>query len=167
MTRFHGKTIFHASQSVYVPMHHAFWICCKPYKKSDGWCCCADWNPATDKQAAARVWRDGQKKQVYVYRFITTGSIEEKVSCHHQPRLWFFVVSALIGHALSLTGAIIASPWTELACTPYTSPKHVGYMLSRGRGCVHFACLLCCGLCDSLDQTTLHSTMSLQSSPTF
>ncbi|DBA95427.1 TPA: DNA-dependent ATPase protein rad54 [Trebouxia sp. C0006] len=38
-----------------------------------------DWNPATDKQAAARVWRDGQKKQVYVYRFITTGSIEEKV----------------------------------------------------------------------------------------
>ncbi len=42
----------------------------------------ADWNPATDKQAAARVWRDGQKKQVYVYRFITTGSIEEKVSLH-------------------------------------------------------------------------------------
>lgn len=40
----------------------------------------ADWNPATDKQAAARVWRDGQKKQVYVYRFITTGSIEEKVA---------------------------------------------------------------------------------------
>ncbi len=39
-----------------------------------------DWNPATDKQAAARVWRDGQKKQVYVYRFITTGSIEEKAS---------------------------------------------------------------------------------------
>ena len=24
-----------------------------------------DWNPATDKQAAARVWRDGQKKKVY------------------------------------------------------------------------------------------------------
>ena len=41
-----------------------------------------DWNPATDKQAAARVWRDGQKKQVYVYRFITTGSIEEKVACN-------------------------------------------------------------------------------------
>lgn len=25
-----------------------------------------DWNPATDKQAAARVWRDGQKKRCYV-----------------------------------------------------------------------------------------------------
>ncbi|GAX75378.1 hypothetical protein CEUSTIGMA_g2822.t1 [Chlamydomonas eustigma] len=38
-----------------------------------------DWNPATDKQAAARVWRDGQKKHVYVYRFLSTGSIEEKI----------------------------------------------------------------------------------------
>jgi DNA repair and recombination RAD54-like protein len=38
-----------------------------------------DWNPATDKQAAARVWRDGQKKRVYVYRFLATGTIEEKV----------------------------------------------------------------------------------------
>jgi DNA repair and recombination RAD54-like protein len=38
-----------------------------------------DWNPATDKQAAARVWRDGQRKKVYEYRFLATGSIEEKV----------------------------------------------------------------------------------------
>ncbi|KAF3607253.1 hypothetical protein DY000_02049928 [Brassica cretica] len=37
-----------------------------------------DWNPANDKQAAARVWRDGQKKRVYVYRFLSTGTIEEK-----------------------------------------------------------------------------------------
>lgn len=32
------------------------------------------WNPADDKQAAARVWRDGQKKKVYVYRFMATGA---------------------------------------------------------------------------------------------
>ncbi|KAJ6395975.1 hypothetical protein OIU77_021096 [Salix suchowensis] len=38
-----------------------------------------DWNPANDKQAAARVWRDGQKKRVYIYRFLSTGTIEEKV----------------------------------------------------------------------------------------
>jgi DNA repair and recombination RAD54-like protein len=38
-----------------------------------------DWNPATDKQAAARVWRDGQKKYVFTYRFFATGTIEEKV----------------------------------------------------------------------------------------
>jgi DNA repair and recombination RAD54-like protein len=38
-----------------------------------------DWNPANDKQAAARVWRDGQKKKVYIYRFLARGSIEEKI----------------------------------------------------------------------------------------
>jgi hypothetical protein len=27
------------------------------------------------------VWRDGQKKKVFVYRFLTTGTIEEKVGC--------------------------------------------------------------------------------------
>ncbi|GFR93736.1 DNA repair and recombination protein RAD54 [Elysia marginata] len=38
-----------------------------------------DWNPANDLQAMARVWRDGQRKQVFIYRLLTTGSIEEKV----------------------------------------------------------------------------------------
>uniref|UniRef100_A0A671MUJ4 RAD54 homolog B n=1 Tax=Sinocyclocheilus anshuiensis TaxID=1608454 RepID=A0A671MUJ4_9TELE len=38
-----------------------------------------DWNPANDIQAMARVWRDGQKKTVHIYRFLTTGSIEEKI----------------------------------------------------------------------------------------
>jgi DNA repair and recombination RAD54-like protein len=38
-----------------------------------------DWNPASDQQALARVWRDGQKKDCFIYRFITTGSIEEKI----------------------------------------------------------------------------------------
>jgi superfamily II DNA or RNA helicase len=38
-----------------------------------------DWNPATDLQAAARVWRDGQRKKVYVYRLLATGTLEEKV----------------------------------------------------------------------------------------
>lgn len=37
------------------------------------------WNPADDKQAAARVWRDGQQRRVYVYKFMTTGTIEEKI----------------------------------------------------------------------------------------
>jgi len=38
-----------------------------------------DWNPATDLQAMARVWRDGQKRHCHVYRLITTGTIEEKI----------------------------------------------------------------------------------------
>ena len=36
-----------------------------------------DWNPAVDQQALARVWRSGQTKPCYVYRFFATGSIEE------------------------------------------------------------------------------------------
>ncbi|KAK3751794.1 hypothetical protein QZH41_013249, partial [Actinostola sp. cb2023] len=38
-----------------------------------------DWNPANDLQAMARVWRDGQKKKVHIYRLLTTGTIEEKI----------------------------------------------------------------------------------------
>ncbi|CAG2216528.1 RAD54B [Mytilus edulis] len=38
-----------------------------------------DWNPANDLQAMARVWRDGQMKKVYIYRLLSTGTIEEKI----------------------------------------------------------------------------------------
>ena len=34
-----------------------------------------DWNPANDDQAMARIWRDGQKKQVYIYRLLSTGEL--------------------------------------------------------------------------------------------
>ncbi|GLI69784.1 hypothetical protein VaNZ11_014442, partial [Volvox africanus] len=39
----------------------------------------SDWNPAMDQQAMARIWRDGQTKACFVYRLLTTGTIEEKV----------------------------------------------------------------------------------------
>ncbi|XP_066913297.1 DNA repair and recombination protein RAD54B-like [Clytia hemisphaerica] len=38
-----------------------------------------DWNPANDLQAMARIWRDGQKKKVHIYRLLVNGSIEEKI----------------------------------------------------------------------------------------
>ncbi|XP_072430600.1 DNA repair and recombination protein RAD54-like isoform X2 [Chiloscyllium punctatum] len=38
-----------------------------------------DWNPANDEQAMARIWRDGQKKICYIYRLLSTGTIEEKI----------------------------------------------------------------------------------------
>lgn len=37
------------------------------------------WNPAAELQAIARAHRIGQNKQVFAYRFITEGSIEEKI----------------------------------------------------------------------------------------
>ncbi|XP_021584345.2 DNA repair and recombination protein RAD54B isoform X3 [Ictidomys tridecemlineatus] len=38
-----------------------------------------DWNPAIDIQAMSRIWRDGQKHSVHIYRLLTTGTIEEKI----------------------------------------------------------------------------------------
>lgn len=38
-----------------------------------------DWNPSNDKQAMGRIWRDGQKKNVYIYRLFLSGTIEEKI----------------------------------------------------------------------------------------
>ncbi|XP_067645895.1 DNA repair and recombination protein RAD54B-like [Eurosta solidaginis] len=38
-----------------------------------------DWNPATDAQALSRIWREGQQKDVHIYRLVTAGCIEEKI----------------------------------------------------------------------------------------
>ncbi|KAG4306128.1 hypothetical protein PORY_000116 [Pneumocystis oryctolagi] len=38
-----------------------------------------DWNPSTDVQARERSWRLGQKKEVIIYRLMTSGTIEEKI----------------------------------------------------------------------------------------
>ncbi|ESO02595.1 hypothetical protein HELRODRAFT_94672 [Helobdella robusta] len=38
-----------------------------------------DWNPAIDLQAMARVWRDGQRHRTYIYRLLTTNTIEERM----------------------------------------------------------------------------------------
>ncbi|RDL40457.1 p-loop containing nucleoside triphosphate hydrolase [Venustampulla echinocandica] len=38
-----------------------------------------DWNPAVDLQAMARVYRDGQKRPVKIYRFLMAGGMDEKI----------------------------------------------------------------------------------------
>ena len=38
------------------------------------------WNPAVENQATDRAYRIGQKDNVMVYRFITTGTLEERIN---------------------------------------------------------------------------------------
>ena len=38
-----------------------------------------DWNPAVDLQAMSRVWREGQRRPVHIYRLIMTGTIEDAI----------------------------------------------------------------------------------------
>ncbi|ORZ13350.1 SNF2 family N-terminal domain-domain-containing protein [Lobosporangium transversale] len=38
-----------------------------------------DWNPSVDLQAMARIYRDGQTRPVYIYRLLSSGTIEEKI----------------------------------------------------------------------------------------
>lgn len=45
------------------------------------------WNPVPEMQAEGRCWRMGQKKTVFVYRYIAKGTIEERIDevlCHKQ-----------------------------------------------------------------------------------
>lgn len=42
-----------------------------------------DWNPSYCLQSMARIWRDGQKKNVNIYRLLTAGSIDEKIFQRH------------------------------------------------------------------------------------
>ncbi|KAJ7647498.1 SNF2 family N-terminal domain-containing protein [Roridomyces roridus] len=39
----------------------------------------SDWNPSHDLQSMARCHRDGQKRPVFIYRFLTAGTIDEKI----------------------------------------------------------------------------------------
>lgn len=38
-----------------------------------------DWNPASDVQAMGRVYRQGQAKETFIYRFFTAGTLEEVI----------------------------------------------------------------------------------------
>lgn len=37
------------------------------------------WNPSLDTQSIARIWRDGQTRPVYIYRLISSNTIDEKI----------------------------------------------------------------------------------------
>ncbi len=44
------------------------------------------WNPAVEDQASDRAHRLGQKRPVTIYRFITKGTVEEKIAALHSEK---------------------------------------------------------------------------------
>ncbi|CAR30651.1 DNA translocase [Lachancea thermotolerans CBS 6340] len=67
----------------------------------------SDWNPQADLQAMDRAHRIGQKKQVYVYRFVTENAIEEKVieRAAQKLRLDQLVIQQGVGKKTSAIGS--------------------------------------------------------------
>lgn len=57
----------------------------------------SDWNPSHDLQSMARCHRDGQKRPVFIYRFLTTGAIDEKIYQRQVTKLG--LSASLIGSA--------------------------------------------------------------------
>lgn len=50
-----------------------------------------DWNPANDSQAMARIHRDGQKREVFIYRFLTIGCMDEKIFQRQLTKQGYFI----------------------------------------------------------------------------
>lgn len=66
----------------------------------------SDWNPATDRQAMARIHRDGQKKTCYIYRMVIPGTMDEKI---YQRQI----------SKLSLSDAMVVSSCNHLVMLPH------------------------------------------------
>ena len=75
-----------------------------------------DWNPANDQQAMARVWRDGQKKNVTIYRLLTSGTIEEKIFQRQVYLMFSLILIYLRFRICSETGIINVSLILRRSC---------------------------------------------------
>lgn len=60
------------------------------------------WNPAVEAQATDRAHRIGQKNKVFVYKFITAGTVEEKINVMQQKKK--ALADALFGDAKKTEG---------------------------------------------------------------
>ena len=82
----------------------------------------SDWNPANDLQALARVWREGQRKPVTIYRLLSTGTVEERV---FQRQILKGSVAKAVGYVSASAGASSgdAASRRDVAGTDDSPPK--------------------------------------------
>jgi hypothetical protein len=90
----------------------------------------------SDKQAAARIWREGQQKRCYIYRFMSTCTIEEK----------------MIQRQLSKEGLQNIIDDKEQVCYARLSYRIVSYVIRFYPFIIYMAILtvFCVGVCVSL-----------------
>lgn len=72
------------------------------------------WNPAIEDQAADRVHRFGQKKSVQIIRFITTGTIEERINDLQEKKRELIDSVITKGNEKSLTSLSAEEVWSLL-----------------------------------------------------
>jgi hypothetical protein len=121
--------------------------------------------PAVRAEAAARVWRDGQRKRVFVYRLLTTGTIEEKVFQRQLSKeglqqvgwgacgwgagqtvgwgkggscgdAWGGLDAFVLGHALGgVCGRLCFGGCLACTCSPFASPTYAHVPRATHTGC--------------------------------
>ncbi|KAJ1305825.1 hypothetical protein OPQ81_010552 [Rhizoctonia solani] len=75
----------------------------------------SDWNPSHDLQSMARIHRDGQKRPVFIYRLLTTGTIDEKIYQRQVTKLGLSnsLISESSGKDASSSGKSSADSFTQ------------------------------------------------------
>ena len=70
------------------------------------------WNPAVENQATDRAYRIGQEKSVFVYKFITLGTIEERIDKMLEDKQ--MLSDSIVGHDESWLSQLDAKSFIEL-----------------------------------------------------
>lgn len=92
-----------------------------------------NWNPATDRQAMARVWRDGQKRTGMIYRLISTDTIEEQI---YQRQLLKNDLSLTVVDNLDISKSFSADELKLLFSFSHSETCHT-YKLMHANGSAH------------------------------